>query len=245
AAGRLRGTRRHGPTRFCPGPSIPGRVPAVVSRRDAMAELTPDSVETQRLLEQIHAGDRQAFERLFAQYPAALRQFVAVRLDGRLRARVDPSDVVQETQMEAFCRLDDFLARRPMPFHLWLRKTAYERVLKVCRAHLATARRAVQREVALPDGSSLQLARQLLAGGDTPSQQFDRPQLARRIRQAVGRLPDAEREVLVMRHFEGLSNLEVAQLLEVDPSTVSKRHGRALLLLRQSLLADSLTESQL
>src|SRR5262249_23339149 len=118
---------------------MPRRAWAVVPGRDVMAELTPDSVETQRLLEQVHAGDRAAFERLFAQSRAGLRQFVELRLDARLRPRVDPSDVVQETQMEAFCRLGDFLARRPMPFHLWLRKTAYERLLKVRRSHLATA----------------------------------------------------------------------------------------------------------
>ena len=201
-----------------------------------MAEPTPDSPDTQQLLDRAGAGDPAAFEALFARHRDFLRVVVRLRLDGRVRSRVDPSDVVQETQFEAFRRLPDFLARRPMPFRLWLRKTAQERLLKVQRRHLATDRRAVGREVALPEQSSVMLAGQLLAGGSTPSQKLDRSETARRVRDAVARLPDADREVLLMRNFEGLSNQEVAYLLELDPATASKRHGRALLRLRQALL---------
>src|SRR5438093_454038 len=108
-----------------------------------MSQLTPDSTATRGLLDQIKAGDRQAFERLFARYRPSLKQIVSVRLDKRVRARLDPSDIVQEAQLEAFRRLPDFLARRPMPFHLWLRKTAYERVLVAQRRHLHAAIRSV------------------------------------------------------------------------------------------------------
>src|SRR6516164_9561444 len=110
-----------------------------------MDAITPDSTETRNLLRQIEAGDRQAFERLFDRYQAYLRQVVEVRLDPRVRARVDPSDVVQETQLEAFRRLPDYLTRRPMPFRLWLRKTAQERLLVTRRQHLEAGRRAVDR----------------------------------------------------------------------------------------------------
>ena len=118
-----------------------------------MDEVTPDGAETQRLLELVAAGDRAAFEQLFAEHRAELRRVVEMRLDARLRARLDPSDVVQETQLEAFRRLGDFLERRPMPFRLWLRKTAQERLLMLQRQHLEAARRTVGREVALHDGT--------------------------------------------------------------------------------------------
>src|SRR5205823_12987705 len=124
-------------------------VPAVGLWEQVMDEPTPDTAETRDLLEQARASDRQAFERLFAQHRAYLRQSVALRLDPKLRPRVDPSDVVQDTQLEAFQRLPDFLQRRPMPFRLWLRKTAQERLLKVRRHHVEAARRSVAREVAL------------------------------------------------------------------------------------------------
>ncbi len=204
-----------------------------------------DSAETLRLLERARAGDPQAFDELFALFRPFLRQVVELRIDPRLRPRVDPSDVVQETQMEAFRRLGDFFEREPMPFRLWLRKTAQERLLKVQRRHLHAGRRAVDQEVRLPEQSSLLLARQLLASGSTPSAQAHHGETAERVRQALARLAEPDREVLLLRHFEGLSNQEVAFLLEIDPATASKRHGRALLRLRQVLLDGGLTESQL
>jgi RNA polymerase sigma-70 factor (ECF subfamily) len=210
-----------------------------------MDGVQPDSVETQSLLLQADSGDPQAFEELFARHRAALRRAVELRLDAKLRARVDPSDVVQETQLEAFQRLPDYLERRPMPFRLWLRKTAYERLLKVQRQHLKTAKRAVGREVALPEESSLLLAEQLLAAGPTPSQQVAKRELARRLRSALSELPSAQREVLLMRNFEGLSYQEVAYILDIDAAAARKRYGRALLQLRHRLLEGGLRESEL
>ncbi len=120
----------------------------------------PDSAETNHLLERARAGDRQAIEELFARYRPYLQQVIAARLDGRLRQRLDPSDVVQEAEAEAFRRLGDYLRRQPMPFRLWLRKTACERLLKLREQHVEAARRSVEREVRLPEQSSLLLARQ-------------------------------------------------------------------------------------
>jgi hypothetical protein len=90
-----------------------------------MDDAADDSAETRRLLEQIRAGDAAAFGALFNRHRPALLAFLRHRFDPRLKARADPSDVVQETQMEAYRRLADYLARRPMPFRLWLQKTAY------------------------------------------------------------------------------------------------------------------------
>jgi RNA polymerase sigma-70 factor (ECF subfamily) len=209
-----------------------------------MNDLEADSAQTQRLLQRAQTGDRQAFEELFARHRPYLRQMVELRLDPRLRTRVDPSDVVQEAHLEAYRRLNTYLQQRPMPFRLWLRQIAYDRTLKAWRYHLATARRAVSREVPLPEHSSLLLARQLLAGGPTPSEALDHLDLAQRLRQAMAQLPPADREVILLRHFEGLSNQEVGCLLGVDPGTVSKRHGRAMLRLHRILFAGGLTESQ-
>jgi RNA polymerase sigma-70 factor (ECF subfamily) len=209
-----------------------------------MGELIPDSAETQELLRRIRAGDKAAFERLFAEHRPQLRRFVEMRLDPKLRARLDASDVVQETQMEVLSRLADFLERQPMPFRLWLRKTAYERLLKIRRRHLEAAQRSLEREVSLPDHSSFVLAEQLLASGSTPSEHLDRHEAARRVRQAVARLSETDRETLLMRNFEGLSNQEVAQVLQISPEAASQRFGRALLRLRKLLLADRPPEDQ-
>jgi RNA polymerase sigma-70 factor, ECF subfamily len=201
-----------------------------------MHQIAPDPSETQRLLRQARAGDDQAVEELLALHRPYLRQLVDLRLDPRLRPRMDASDVVQEAQMEAARRLHGYLLEPAMPFRLWLRRLAYDRLLMLRRFHVEAAQRSVTREVALPDRSSLLLA------GSTPSQQLDRQELAARVRRAVARLPEADREVLLMRTFEELSYEEVAFLLGVDPVAARKRHGRALLRLHKVLCEDGLTE---
>jgi RNA polymerase sigma-70 factor (ECF subfamily) len=210
-----------------------------------MHEGRPDTANTEALLQQIRTGDRQAFEQLFASHQAYLLRLVELRLDPRLRSRVAASDVVQEAYLEALHRLNAYLERPALPFRLWLRQIAFNRILKARRHHLGTARRTLAREVPLPDASSLVLANQLLASGSTPSQRLDNQELARRVRQAVAALPEPDREVVMMRHFEGLSNQEVACLLGIDPATASKRHGRAMLRLHRILFEGGLTESQL
>jgi len=210
-----------------------------------MTDLEPDSSETHALLEQARSGDRRSIDRLFGLHSAYLRRVVVLRLDQRVLRRLDPSDILQETQLEALRRLPDYLDRRPMPFRLWLRKTAHERLLVAHRQHVGAARRSVGREVPLPDRSSLDLARRLLAAGPAPGQEMDRRDLARRVRRAMGVLSEADREVVLMRAFEGLSNQEVAVVLGIDPGTASKRHGRALLRLHRLLTADGMTGSHL
>jgi RNA polymerase sigma-70 factor, ECF subfamily len=207
-----------------------------------MSEVRPDSAQTSALLEQVRRGDRQALGRLLARYRPGLRAFVEARLDPRVRARLDPSDVVQEAQLEVARRMEDFLDRRPMPFHLWVRKTAYERLLNLRRDHRGRARRSVEREVAWPERSSLLLARPLLAGGPSPSQEAEARERAERVSRAVAGLPEADREVLLMRHAEALSYDEIACLLGVEPAAARKRYGRALIRLQRVLAEHGLLE---
>jgi RNA polymerase sigma-70 factor, ECF subfamily len=203
-----------------------------------------DSTETRLLLEQARAGQPQARDRLLDRHRAYLRRMVEVRLDPRLRPRVDPSDVVQDAQIEALRRLESYLSRPPMPFRLWLRQIAYDRLLMLRRRHVGAARRSVDRDVALPDQSSLQLAQQLLAAGPTPSEDFVVQELGRRVRRALAELPDGERDVLILRNLEGLSNQETAELLHIDPATASRRYGRAVIRLREVLVQSGFSESE-
>jgi RNA polymerase sigma-70 factor (ECF subfamily) len=210
-----------------------------------MEPIRPDSPETQRLLAQVRAGNRQALDLLLAEHRPYLRRLVELRLDPKLRSRIDPSDVVQEAQIEAIRRFDAYLEQAPMPFRMWLRQLAKDRLVMLRRRHLKAERRAVSQEVALPERSSLLLAKRLLAAGSTPSQKLGQQELVCRVRQAVAQLPDTDREVLLMRTFEGLTFEEVGYLLAVDPSAARKRHGRALLRLNRILCEGGLTESQL
>jgi RNA polymerase sigma-70 factor (ECF subfamily) len=210
-----------------------------------MVQSRPDSEDTLHLLDRIQTGERGAFDELFARYQPFLLQFVGLRLDSRLRGRVDPSDIVQETQLEAFRQLPSFLQRQPMPFRLWLRKTAQERLRMLERQHLEASRRAVGREIPLPDGSAVQLLNQFTAQTPTPSQLIARGELAQRVRDAIAQLEELDQEILLMRTFEDLSYDEVAYLLDITPAAARKRHGRALLRLHTLLIERGLTESQL
>jgi RNA polymerase sigma-70 factor (ECF subfamily) len=203
-----------------------------------MNENASDSEQTQRLLRKACDGDQRALSRLLERHRPYLRQMVELRLDPRIRARVDPSDVVQEAQLEAVRRLQDDPQPPPLPFRLWLRQLASDRLLMLRRYHVGAARRSVQREVALPERSSLQLFEQLVASGPTPSHHLNQREQSRRVRDAVARLPEKDREVLLMRTFEGLSFAEVAYVLRLDAAAVRKRYGRALLRLHKFLTND-------
>jgi RNA polymerase sigma-70 factor (ECF subfamily) len=208
-----------------------------------MTEVQPDSAETCGLLEQVARGDGSALGRLLQRFRPRLQAFIGVRLDPRVRSRLDPSDVVQDVQLEVTRRMAEFLNRSPMPFHLWVRKTAYERLLKVQRDHRRRARRAVDREVPFPDHSSLLVARPLLAGSPSPSQQLAAREIADRVGLAVTELAETDREVLLMRHAEQLPYAEIACLLNVEVDAARKRYGRALLRLRKVLKDHGLLEA--
>jgi RNA polymerase sigma-70 factor (ECF subfamily) len=207
-----------------------------------MPEIRQDSTQTRALLDRVGQHDPRALGELLDRHRGELRDFVDFHLDPRLRARLDPSDVVQETQAELARRIDDYLANRPMPFRLWLRKKAYERLLNLRRDHVTRAKRSVRREVAWPDRSSLLLARSLLAGGPSPSQQVEAGELAERLSRVVGRLADADREILLLRHAEELPFDEIACLLGIEPAAARKRFGRALIRLQKLLVEENVLE---
>jgi RNA polymerase sigma-70 factor (ECF subfamily) len=206
-----------------------------------MPKLKPDSAQTSALLDRVSRGNRRALEQLLARGRSGLREFVDYHLDPRLRARLDPSDVVQDVQFELVRRIDDFLQRRPMPFHLWVRKTAYERLLNLRRDH-QRARRDIEREVPLPDRSSLLMARPLLH--NSPSRVAEAREFAERISRAVAELPERDREILTMRHAEELSYEEIGCLLEIKPAAARQRYGRALIRLQSVLSAHGLLEDR-
>lgn len=208
-----------------------------------MIDVTPDGALTQALLQRISCGDQPALGQLLARYRPRLLAFVETRLEPCLRARLDPSDVVQEAQLEVVHRMDDFLHRRPMPFHLWVRKTAYERLLKLRRRH-RRQKRTLEREVPWPERSSLLLAGSLLPAGASPSERLQAQELAQRIAAAVTTLAELDREILLMRQVERLPYEEIACLLEIEAPAARKRYGRALLRLRQVLVEAGLLEEQ-
>jgi RNA polymerase sigma-70 factor, ECF subfamily len=195
----------------------------------------PFDPDTAELLALSAAGDRAAREALLDRHRRRLCQMVAVRMDPRLAARLDPSDVVQDALADAAGRLDAYLRNRPLPFYPWLRHLTWERIVHLHRRHVTAGRRSVRREepLVLPDQSTLDLADRLLARGSSPSREAQRRELRAKVRAALDRLADGDREVLVLRHLEQLSVAETAEVLGVTDGAVKMRHLRALARLKE------------
>lgn len=206
----------------------------------------PAASETEALLHRVARADALAADELWERHRPALRRMIGLRLDHVLARRVDASDIVQDVLLEASRRLADYLRNPSIPFHLWLRQIATDRVIDAHRRHRQSARRSMDRERPLAharglgladDRSSLDLAAQLRDPSPTPAALALRHELEGRFRDALARLDDDDREIILLRHFEQLSNGEAARTLGLSDAAAGMRHLRALRRLR-ALLAE-------
>jgi len=193
-----------------------------------------------RLLDQARQGDRHAFGSLLEGQRIRLKRMLSLRIDGRLRGRVDPADVIQDVFLEASQRLIDYLRDPRLPFYLWIRFLAVQRLHAIYREHLGAQKRDARREVSLdggphPTATSEALAAKLLGKLSTPSQTMARAELSAQLRATLEAMDAGDREIIALRHFEQLGNAEAAQLLEIDESAASKRYLRAMSRLRELL----------
>jgi RNA polymerase sigma-70 factor (ECF subfamily) len=169
-----------------------------------------------------------------------LRRMVAVRLDPRLQGRFDPSDVLQDTYLDALGRLPEYLREPRLPFFLWIRYLTGHHLGRIHRDHLGRQMRDAGREVALyqgamPEASSAALAAQLLGKESRPSELAVRAERMLRLQEALNRMDPIDREVLALRHFEHLTRAETAQVLNISQAAAAKRYLRALERLREML----------
>jgi RNA polymerase sigma-70 factor (ECF subfamily) len=167
---------------------------------------------------------------------------VEIRLDARLQARLDASDVVQDAYAEVAGRLDEYLADPKLPLFLWLRLVVGERLTRLHRHHLGAQMRDAGREVslyrgALPAASSAALAAQLLGKHTSPTQAVLRAERILRLQEALNALDPLDREILSLRHFEELTAAEAARVLGIEEGAAAKRYFRALKRLKDVLAA--------
>ena len=199
-----------------------------------------NSNETLRLIGLARAGDQQALSALLERHRDRLRRMVELRLDWRLQARIDASDILQDAFLEVASRLDEYLRGPELPLFLWLRLVVGQRLATVHRHHLGTQMRDAGREVslyrdALPAASSAALAGQLLGRQTSPSQAAVRAERVIRLQEALNTLDPVDREVLALRHFEQLTAAETARVLGISEEAAAKRYIRALKRLKQIL----------
>jgi RNA polymerase sigma-70 factor (ECF subfamily) len=194
--------------------------------------------ENQILLEHALGGGCGALAELFQRHRNRLEQMVRLRLDRRLQGRLDPDDVLQEAYLDVVRRFPEYAADPSMPFYLWLRFLTGQRLIDLHRQHLGAKMRNAGLEVSLyrgdfPRSSSASLAELLLGRLTTASQAAIRAETQLRVQEALNAMDPIDREILVLRHFEILSNEETAQLLGLKPSAASNRHMRALKRLKE------------
>src|SRR5262245_32562280 len=192
-----------------------------------------NSAESADLIGRAQSGDQNALNSLLQRYRDRLCRMVEMRLDTRLQARLDASDVVQDAYVEVSGRLEEYLRDPKLPFFLWLRLVVGERLMKLHRHHLGTQMRDAGREVslyrgALPAASSAALAAQLLGRHTSPTQAIVRAERILRLQEALNALDPVDREIVSLRHFEELTAAESAQVLGIEESAAAKRYFRAL-----------------
>jgi RNA polymerase sigma-70 factor (ECF subfamily) len=207
-----------------------------------------ESAQLGELMDRARQGDPQAQEELLGQHRDALRRMIALRLDPAIAARLDASDVVQDVLLEASRRLEDYLRKPVMPFPLWLRHLAKDHIIDAHRRHRLAQRRGVDREqpvvpAALAGQSSIELAAQFIDPEKTPASAAMQHELEQRLYRAISALEENDREMILMRHFEQMSNQEVAGALNLTEAAASMRYLRALRRLKDEIRAGDFSSS--
>ncbi len=197
----------------------------------------PEADKTAELLAGAREGESLAINRLLERHRDAVQRLVRMRLDARIQRRVGVSDVVQDVMVEASRRLQTYLDNPVLDFHLWLRQIARDRVIDAHRRHRASAKRSVDRERPLVlgganDRSTMELAAHLCDNELTPAAAAAQHEMAQRVEAAIAELSDQDAEMIVMRHYEHLTNQEVAQALQLSEPAASMRYLRAVRRLR-------------
>lgn len=194
--------------------------------------------EAEQLLSRAEQGDCEARSKLLELYRGRLRRMVAIRLDKRLAARVDPSDIVQEAMRVAYKRLGEYFADPQISFYPWLRRIAWDRLTDMYRQHIAAEKRSVLKEHWAPelnDESMAELAHSLAANSQNPRRRAMLDEMEARMMAALAGLKSHDREILVLRYMEQLDVAEIAVVVGISQTAVTSRHLRALQRLRQSL----------
>ncbi len=188
------------------------------------------------LLSLARAGDGAALGRLLQSYRSYLRLLAQVQIDRRLRGKADPSDVVQDAYLYAQHAFGSFRGRTEWELLAWLRKILASKLHDLARRFCVAQLRDVRLERRLDDEleQSSAMMRQLVAAGSSPSQRAVRRERAALVADALARLPQAYREVIVLRHMEGLSFGEIGRHMDRSEESVKKVWIRALSALRRS-----------
>ena len=201
--------------------------------------MTHELPEQSEIIQQLQSGREEALAELYLLVRERLRRVIDFRLDYRLGGRVSHSDVLQETYVRASQRIESYLQKPDMPFFVWLRLEANQWMLEIHRFHFGAEKRDIRREVKLQGAqegqgnTSVQLAAHLVGQMTSASGVFEKARQIEALEKTLSEMNDTDREVIALRHFEELSNIETAKVLGIAPEAASKRYIRALKRLKE------------
>ena len=201
--------------------------------------MTHELPEQSEIIQQLQSGREEALAELYLLVRERLRRVIDFRLDYRLGGRVSHSDVLQETYVRASQRIESYLQKPDMPFFVWLRLEANQRMLEIHRFHFGAEKRDIRREVKLQGkqegqgNTSVQLAAHLVGQMTSASGVFEKARQIEALEKTLSEMNDTDREVIALRHFEELSNVEAAKVLGIASEAASKRYIRALKRLKE------------
>ncbi|MBP89044.1 MAG: RNA polymerase subunit sigma-24 [Planctomycetaceae bacterium] len=191
-------------------------------------------------LKRLEQGDDTALAELFSQHRERLWRMVNFRIDRRLSGRVDADDILQEAYLDAAQRVHHYLEDTSKSFFVWLRLVVSQTMIDVHRRHLGAQMRDINREVSMhrpayTQATSVCLAAQLLGSMTSPSQAVQKAEMARLLEESLEGMDPIDQEVLALRHFEELTNSEVAEVLSIQQKAASIRYVRAIARLKDVL----------
>lgn len=203
------------------------------------AEPSPPS-ESPVVLERLKVDGEQTVADAFIANRDRFWHLVTFRMDRRVVARVDPDDVLQESYVAAVARLPHYLANPSFTLFVWLRMIVSQTLVDVHRRHLGADMRSAGREVSLggpafPNTTSVSLANHLAAEQTSPSGAAIRDEANHQLVSAIEQMSQVDQETIALRHFEGLTNAEAAEVLGLSPTAASNRYVRAIARLREVL----------
>lgn len=198
-------------------------------------------IQANLLLKQARQGDQEALGRLLEAQRATLHRLADRQLDGRIAVRMDASDIIQQTFLEAHRSFRQFAGQDARQLAAWLEGILDHKIAGVIRDHALLQKRAVQRERSLDDshGDMASLKQQLDAGQSTPSQKAMRGEQEQLLMQALSALPDDQRAAVRLRHLEGWALADIAQHMGRSPAATAGLIKRGMQALRRQLGRDN------
>lgn len=193
------------------------------------------ATEEPRLIAEVKQGSAGALTRLFEQNRERLARMIQLRMDRRVRARVDVSDVLQDAYLDLVSQLANYAKDPKLPFEVWLRRITGQRLAKIHRRHLGQAKRDVAREVSLEQIHDAGLCRRSSLDQCAAESKIIEQELQQKVEEGIREMSESEREIIYVRHVRQLTNVEAASLLKLSVQAASKRYTRAIRKLRSVL----------